>query len=483
MRSRVSASVAACVLLSAVGGLATSVSAQEAQPAPPTPAPPTATTPLPPVVVETQQAPPKAKKPRRRRRAQLPPPSSRRSSRRRNVQQTPTGPGNSNASDKTAYGPVKNYVAKNTATGIKTDTPLKEIPQSISVVGAEQIRDQGAHTLQEALHYLPGVIADGYGFDGRTDSSFIRGTEAAEYLDGLKRTFNYYVYNYRMDPYFMERIEVLRGPASVLYGQAPVGGILNAISKRPQSEQGGEITVEYGTFDFKQVKFDMTGPVTSDGKWSYRLTGAARDAETQVDYVDDDRYALQPAITYRPDGNTSITLLGHFQRDRTGSAAQFFPHIGTIFPNVSGNYIAQDRFGGEPSDKYDTDVASGTLLVEHKFNSIFKLQHSMRYADIHNEYNSSYPGFFAATFTTPDVPYLDPGQTTIDRVKSISSADTQIFNSDTNLEAKFSTGVLSHKLLGGVDYANFEAQSAYGDALNETPFNVYDPVNTTNRNF
>ena len=373
---------------------------------------------------------------------------------------------------------MKDYSAKNTATGIKTDTPLKEIPQSISVVGAEQIRDQGAHTLQETLRYLPGVIADGYGFDGRTDSSFIRGTEAAEYLDGLKRTFNYYIYNYRIDPYFMERIEVLRGPASVLYGQAPVGGILNAVSKRPQAEQGGEITVEYGTFDFKQVKFDMTGPVTSDGKWSYRLTGAARDAETQVDYVDDDRLALQPAITYRPDGNTSITLLGHFQKDRTGSAAQFFPHVGTIFPNVSGNYISQDRFGGEPSDHYDTDAASGTLLVEHKFNSVFKLQHSMRYSDIHNDYRSSYPGFFAGDYYgTPPVPnYDDPQQTTMQRIKSISIADTQIFNTDTNLEAKFSTGILTHKVLGGLDYANFRASSSYGDALNTTPFNVYNPV-------
>ena len=181
---------------------------------------------------------------------------------------------------------------------------MKEIPQSISVVGAEQIRDMGAQTLQETLRYVPGVVADGYGLDSRTDSPFIRGTEAAEYLDGLRRTSSYYTYNYRVDPYFMERIEVLRGPASVLYGQAPVGGIINSVSKRPQDERGGEITVEYGTFDFKQVKFDTTGLVTSDGKWSYRLTGLARDADTQVDYVDDDRYAIQPAITFRPDSDT-----------------------------------------------------------------------------------------------------------------------------------------------------------------------------------
>ena len=466
MRSRAFVTSFACVVVMTGAGLVTSVAAQEVAP----PAPAAETTPLPPVVVETKQEAPKAKKAKAKKKgststpavaaAQPAPPAP-----------EPTGPGNSNASDKTAYGPVKDYSAKNTATGTKTDTPLNEIPQSISVVGAEQIRDMGAQTEQQVLRYLPGVVADSYGADGRADGSFIRGIDATEYLDGMRRTFNYYTSTYRLDPYFMERIEVLRGPASVLYGQAAVGGIINSVSKRPQTEQGGEITVEYGTFDFKQVKFDMTGPVTSDGKWSYRLTGAARDADTQVDYVEDDRYAIQPAITYRPDGNTTITVLGHFQKDRSGSISQFLPHVGTIFPNVNGRRISQDRFVGEPGDHYDTDVASGTLLVEHKFNSVFKLQHSSSYADVQNDYASTYSGHFY----TP-TPYLDPDQTLMARIKSKTDTDTQIFTQDTNLEAKFATGMLTHKVLGGVDYANFKSSSTSGSALNLTPFDVYNPV-------
>ncbi len=235
-------------------------------------------------------------------------------------------------------GPVKDYSAKNTATGTKTDTPLKEIPQSISVVGAEQIRDQGAHNIQEALRYVPGVVADAYGVDGRADGHFIRGTSSTDYLDGLKRTYSYYTYTYRVDPYFLERIEVLKGPASVLYGQAPVGGIINQVSKRPQTEQGGEITVEYGTFDFKQVKFDMTGPVSSDGRWSYRLTGTARDAGTQVDNVDDDRTAIQPSITFRPDSDTIC------HGDRTFPAR---PHgAGLAVLSVCRHALSQCRTAG-----------------------------------------------------------------------------------------------------------------------------------------
>ena len=388
----------------------------------------------------------------------------------------PTGPGNANASDKTAYGPVKDYLPKNTATGTKTDTPLKEIPGSVSVVGAEQIRDMDAQNLQETLRYVPGVVADPYGSDSRADSALIRGTDASEYLDGLRRTSAYYTSNYRIDPYFMERIEVLRGPASVLYGQAPVGGIINSISKRPQSERGGEVTVEYGSFDFKQVKFDTTGLVTSDGKWSYRLTGVARDADTNVDYVDDDRYAIQPAITFRPNADTAVTVIGHFQKDRTGSTSQFFSHIGTIYPNVNGRRIDQDTFIGEPSDHYDTDVASGTVIGEHRFDSVFKLSHVSRYADIHNDYASSYAGHF---YTVPLFGWAYvPGSQEEDtaRIKFNGVTDTQIFNQDTNLEVKFATSIVSHKVLGGVDYMNFRNETAESTALNMTPMNVYDPV-------
>lgn len=450
--------LAACSMALSVS---TAVSAQEAQ----APTPPAAATPLPPVVVETQQAPAKPKSSAKKKKstataAQQPSPTP------AAPPPQPTGPGNSNASDKTAYGPVQNYSAKNTATGTKTDTPLKEIPQSISVVGAEQMRDQGVHTIQEALRYVPGVVADAYGLDGRTDSHFIRGIPATEYLDGMKRTFGYYTSNSRMDPYFLERIEVLKGPASVLYGQAPVGGIINAVSKRPQTEQGGEIGVEYGSFDFKQVKFDMTGPVSSDGKWSYRVTGTGRDAGTQVDHVDDDRMAIAPAITYRPDSNTTITLLGHFQSDRGGTADQFLPIVGTLYSNVNGRKVPRDRFVGEFDDHYDTDVASGTLLVEHKFASWLKLQHSSRYADISNDYLGTYP--------YPWV-YLDADQEEVTRLRYQALTETQVFNQDTNLEAKFGTGLLKHRVLAGVDYTHYSSQQGSNYAQDINPFNLYDP--------
>lgn len=460
MRMRIAAILAAGVLLSA-----STAGAQQAEPqVSPEPAPPPASdaTTLPEVVIDTAAEDKKAT-PQKKPKAQ-----GTGTAQGTGVPASAPPPNNTARGPETAYGPVEGYAATRTATGIKTDTPLKEIPQSISVVGSEQIRDMGAQTLQDTLRYVPGAVADAYGLDSRTDSVLIRGTDAAEYLDGLRRTFSYYTYNYRIDPFFMERIEVLRGPASVLYGQAPVGGIINSVSKRPETEESGEFTVEYGTFDYKQVKFDMTGPASADGKWSYRLAGLARDADTQVDYVEDDRYAIQPALTYRPDSDTTITLLGLFQKDHSGSTGQFYPHIGTIFPNVNGRHISRDRFVGEPGDYYDTDVASGTLIFEHEFNSVFKVQHTSRYADIHNDYDSTY-----AVFWAPYVPGSEEEELYRTRWKSIT--DTQIFTQDTNLQAKFATGAMTHRILGGVDYTHFKAAQGTASADDVNPFNVYNP--------
>jgi len=457
MRLRRRAPVVVCSLLScAISDVAV---AQEAQPE---------ATLLPPVVVETEQAP----KVKAKTKTKKKPSTAAASIPAQQPAPAPQPTGMPRTSNGTAYGPVGGYAAESTATGIKTNTPLKEIPQSISVVGTEQMRDQGVQTLSDALRYVPGVVAESFGLDSRTDGQFMRGTKPAQFLDGLRSNFNEFYYGYRAEPYFMERIEVLRGPSSVLYGQAPVGGIINAVSKRPHGDAGGEITFEYGTFDFKQMKFDTSGLITTDGQWSYRVAGVGRLADTQVDYVNDDRFAIQPAITWRPDSDTTITLLGEFQRDRTAPTQQNFPRIGTLYPNPAGRYIPRNRLVGEPDDYYDTDVAAGTLLVEHRFNSWLKLNHASRYADVHNEYDAHYNTDWNYTFD-----FAKKERVGI-RAHDTAVNDAQTFNQDTNIEAKFATGALSHRVLGGIDYAHFDARRAYTSGLVVSPlyFDLYNPV-------
>ena len=174
-----------------------------------------------------------------------------------------------------ATGPVTGFVARRGGTATKTDTPLIETPQAISVVTRDQMEAQSALTLRETTNYTAGVVSSN--FDSRVDRFKVRGGDAIEYLDGLQRSYGTYNTT-RADPYTLERVELLRGPSSVLYGQGGIGGVLNLVSKRPQAERQREVQVQLGSHNRKQVAADFTGPLDTEGKWLYRLVAVNRDA-------------------------------------------------------------------------------------------------------------------------------------------------------------------------------------------------------------
>ena len=271
---------------------------------------------LPPVVVEQPSRPVARLRPARK-------PQTASAAGRRTAQRGTAAPDAAAAAGmrpETATGPARGYLANQSGTGTKTDTPLRETPQSITVVTADRVTDQGALTVQETLRYVPGVFADAYGPDSRGDYPRVRGQDPNIYLDGTRVVNTFQFNEWRPDPYTLERIEVLRGPSSVLYGDTSTAGLLNLISKRPQAEASNEIGVQYGSFNRKQVQMDSTGKLTRDGEWLYRFVGVFRDSNSQTDYVKDDRIVLAPSLTWRPTNNTSWTVLGTYQKDQTGSS-------------------------------------------------------------------------------------------------------------------------------------------------------------------
>jgi iron complex outermembrane receptor protein len=379
---------------------------------------------------------------------------------------------------------VENYVATESSVGTKTSTPLKETPQSVSVIGKEQIRDQGAQTVQEATRYVPGVFSDPYGFDSRGDSSIIRGIAGSYFVDGLRQTYGYSQTTVPIEPYAMERLEVLRGPASMLYGQAPTGGIINAASKLPSEIPYREIGIDYGSFDFKQVKFDATGALSQDGKWLYRVVGLGRDAGTEVDFVDNDRLMLAPSLTYRPTNDTSITVLGHFRKDNTGSTQQFMPAEGTLFPGTeNGKRLGRSTFAGEPGDHYDSESQAVSGFIDHKFDNGLKLHHASRYSHTDNAYDSTYAailtpsrvqvidgalgafGLPPGTLLGGNAPFLNDDRTQVARARTVTFSDTEIFNTDTNLTGTFLTGPVAHQVTGGIDYMRYRSDFMTGGTL------------------
>jgi iron complex outermembrane receptor protein len=350
-------------------------------------------------------------------------------------------------------GPDEGYEVKRSASSTKTDTPLIETPQSVTVVTRERIEDQGATNLQDALNYAAGVRSDAYGLDSRTDSMRIRGAYPTEYLDGLRRQLGgFYTSNTRVDPYTLERIEVLRGPSSMLYGQGTTGGVINMVSKRPLAETQREIGVQLGSYNRKQLQTDLTGPLTADGEWLYRLAALARESDTQVDFVPDDRQLLAPTLTWRPSGRTTLTLHALWQKDESGSTLQFFPWEGTVLPNPNGQ-IPTNRFIGQPGqDRYDSQRAEAGWIFEHLIDERWTVRQSARAT--RNEVD--YVTLFADSFSNPGDSYLDPARRVLGRFGYFEHREVETFSTDQHLEGRLSTGAVKHTFLLGLDTARHE---------------------------
>jgi len=363
------------------------------------------------------------------------------------------------AEPETATSPVSGYRAKSAGTASKTDTPLRETPQSISVITRDQIVDQGATSLQDALNYAAGVRSDAYGLDSRTDSARIRGGYPDEYLDGLRKNFEYYTSNARSEPFTLERIEILRGPSAMLYGQGSTGGVVNMASKRPLAEAQGEIGLQLGSWNRRQVQADLTGPLTADGQWLYRLIAVARKADTQVDHVRDDRTLLAPSLTWQPSAATSLTLQALYQKDKTGSTSQFFPWSGTLADNPNGR-LPTNRFVGEPGwDRYDTERSFVGWLFEHRFDERWTVRQNLRYTNTGVDYFTLY----GDSFSLPGDWAGDPiGKRLFGRFADATITKTRLLQADQNVQGSFEAAGIRHRLLLGLDAAHYRKTGRAG---------------------
>lgn len=333
--------------------------------------------------------------------------------------------------------------------GTKTATPLIETPQPIAIVTEDQFRAQGAVSISDTLNYVAGVTANTYGNDSRVDGGTIRGLDPLQFRDGMRDLFSYYA-SIRSDPYNFSRIEVVRGPASVLFGQGSLGGIINMVSKTPEFDFHGEAQLVYGSFDRKEAMVDVTGPLSDS--LAVRLVGRLRDADTQVDHVPDDRVMIAPSVTWRPGANTEITLIGLYQEDDGGSTAQFLPVVGTLFPNGSNPRLPNDTFIGKPGwDRYDGRLLQGTAILNQQLSDKVKLSVKARYIDSDLNYFTHYPDSYA----NPIDPYVAGSNGRVIGLYSDGSiAGMNVFSSDSNLLFKFNTGsAIEHSVLAGFDYS------------------------------
>ncbi|MEA1833659.1 TonB-dependent siderophore receptor [Methylobacterium durans] len=369
-----------------------------------------------------------------------------------------------------AYGPVQGFVATRSATATKTDTPLIETPESIAIVTADQIATQQALSLGETLNYVAGVSGTvNTASDTRCGGFQIRGfdvTSNSVYRDGLRLPGTSQADFNCLDPYGAERIEILKGPASVLYGQNGPGGVINYVSKRPLFTSFGEVSLLGGSFDRVQGEFDFGGPVDPQGQWAYRLTGVVRQSGNQIDFVNDDRVFIAPAVTWRPDADTTLTVLANYQRDRAGWGLQFLPALGTVTDNL-GRFIPRNRFVGIPGlDRYDTDQASIGYLFEHRFSDDLIVRQNARFSYLRNDQILAYGSG-----------YTDPVVGDLARTGGAGRSVLHTFAIDNQAQVRFATGPFGHTMLFGLDYRS----TGYTDSLSSfgvDPINVFRPVYT-----
>lgn len=357
-------------------------------------------------------------------------------------------------------------IVKDSDSATKTDTPIVAIPQSVSVVTGEQMSRRGIQGIEEAVWYTAGAQGGGYGPDSRSDWLLVRGFTPARYLDGLALPDGSGTGITRIEPYGLERLEVIKGPSSVLYGAMPPGGMLNMVSKRPTAQPLHEVGVEVGSFDLRQGTFDFGGPLDDAGTVLYRLTGLARHSDTMVDHIKDDRYYLAPAITWKPSDATSLTVLSRFQKGDTASGGGFLPAAGTLLYNPNGK-IPRHRFTGEPGQNdYDKTLASIGYAFRHDFASGVTFTQNLRYgkADVDND--GANLGAFG----------LEADGRTLIRYAFPNENHTRTFGVDNNLQYDFDTGALQHTVLVGVDYrrANDDYASAFD--FNAPTLDIFDPV-------
>lgn len=353
----------------------------------------------------------------------------------------------------TPSGPLHGYVARRSSSGTKTNTPIMQTPQSVSVVGAEQIRDQKANKLDEVLRYTAGVRAGTFGADTRNDWWLIRGFKSDDvglFLDGMQLFYTSYA-SWKLQTPNMERVEVLRGPSAVLYGGSSPSGIVNVISKMPPAEPIRYVETGVNNFGNAYVGFDVGGPVATqsqDGKQGgrlfYRVVGQVQNGPTQVNFTPDNNYFIAPSFTWKPDADTTFTMLASASRQST-RGINFLPYQGTV-TNAPFGKLPTSFFVGDPSvDKFTREQEMLGYRFERNLTDDLTFRQNARFAHV----DVTYRGYVGNGWT-------DVNTATMARYNWYAKNTANQADLDNQLEYRFDTGPVKHTMLFGVDLKGYQ---------------------------
>lgn len=360
------------------------------------------------------------------------------------------------------------------SSGTKSATPILETPQSISVVTGTDIEALGLSNLNQVLRYVAGVTPELRGANAEVYDQFkLRGFDAPRYLDGLKIFTSPTGYaDTQIDVSRIERIEVVKGPASVLYGQSSPGGLVAISSKLPlQREFYGSVAASYGTFDLYRIDGDVGGKANASGTVLWRISGSINGAHTQQSFGKRRRYTISPSVTIGAGTDTSLTLLGAYSHDPDNGNYGVVPLFGSLYGNPNG-HISQTFADGEPGlQRFRRNQKALTYIFNHHFGGDWNFRSSGRYQDV--------DAFAQGAYTNGVFSPADTHQTLFSRGALRTKERLKDWTFDNQLSGTVHTGALAHHLLFGVDYQSAHSTELAGFQFfpgSVSDIDAYNPV-------
>ncbi len=345
---------------------------------------------------------------------------------------------------------------KQTGSGTKTDTPLMATPQSITVIDNDELIRRNALSINQALGYVAGVSPNQRGaMVTRYDQLILRGFTPGVYLDGMRLLAGPYSMP-QIDFNRIDHLDVVKGPASVLYGNSTPGGLVNLTSKMPEATAFGRIEGQVGNYESLRGAVDINQPLDSEGRLLARVVGGWQKSDGLTDGTFSERYHISPMVSFVPTPDTSFTLVAAYQHSPSGGGYSGVPAYGTVLANPLGT-LPRDLNTGDPAyERYNHKAKSIAAFFRHDFNDALTYRSSARFQNNSLSYRQLYVAGFATTGTGAA---RNTDFSTIIRGGGGADEDFDTLTMDNSLNAKFATAGIRHNVLVGLDYQRITGEN------------------------
>lgn len=375
----------------------------------------------------------------------------------------------------TVIGSRSRFRVENSSAASKIDMPVRDTPQAMTVISDELLRAASITNTGDAADYVPGLNEAGRG-DGTqvvvTSRGFAINRDRGNKINGLATDSELDI-----DYVAVERLEVLRGPASVIFGEVDYGATINRALKRPTPTLQTVAALELGSFDLKRVELDVGGPLSADGRFGARAVAMYQDADTAIDFTNSDQLVLAPTLMWKPNDSGTVTLHGYFHRT-DGNYGDGFG----VLPDGTIPDVAESAYLGADFNRIDTQNRFASLSYEQAFEGGWKLslKGGLSQIKMHNDLSFVASNYFFAGEGAP----LDENGVPVERVEFDGRAPLVAFleykdkrdkSVDATLSKAFELAGRTHTIALSADYRKAIDRDEGTDFLAVAVTNIFDP--------